>query len=488
MSISFDTDSLLVKYGSISSSLDVKLKQFPVGFGDQNNTNFSTSNSAFTTGYTISPTLFSGNKDYIIFVSYTQRSTDSTETVSTRLLFNNIILPRSGFTNQSSVCVKSNGYYLGKITQPAIPVGIDIQISYGGIGNKAILDNIRWFAIELDSLDTNDYMYVENNVLTDISNATSTIASGSVNCNGTDEWLYFSCINAVENLGSPALINPNSTSGNGIRPIYNWNNTLTTTGSTTRFESIYENRSVSFLSYVDTTFASAGINTIYLQASKPNAIPSAVNATGAIFAVNMTAVNATHSQTGSSNSLITKTLSNDNLIWNVGWNSDDAEVISNGMSFGDPGNELPTGGGRSFNMDYRSDVFGPGTWDFEYNGIESDDKRHVVFVFAPVPVLEKRHSTSSLIQLISAIGNNVDVLLFQAFAIHNTDVLLFMPHIVYGTGLMSFNEISGNGNGIITRISDIIDPRCVNKRILDKYGWDPVVTQTRTFTKCNIKR
>jgi hypothetical protein len=138
-----------------------------------------------------------------------------------------------------------------------------------------------------------------------------------------------------------------------------------------------------------------GARTVRLNADKTNAVANTLSCTGSIFAIKMDAIGGEHQFAGAPTSLIQRTLTGNGLVWNVGWNSDDAEVISNSSQLGDPGTEIRNGSLNPFNFDWRSDNYVPGTYDFEFNGTTIDDKRHAVFAFAPPALDFVQHSTDA---------------------------------------------------------------------------------------------
>lgn len=482
----FATDAILMAEKTEVSSVDTMIRGMPVGFGGQENVNFSTSNTTPTVAYTIPKLLFQSGKKYMMFISWTQRSTTSAESVTGDLFFDGNVIPRSEFTNQSPVSTRTNGIYIGELTQPVIPEPIQIRIAYAGTGNAAVLDHVRWFAIELDSLVPSDYVYVENNTPTDVSTPNQAIVSASLDTN-EDEWILFYCLNAKETTGSHALVNP-SGSGTGVLTRFNFDNSIIVSGSPHRFESPYENRSQSFMLSANPPFTVMGTRSAKLEVTKSTTVANSVSCTGSIFAIRADAIAGAHNFAGAPTSSIPRTLYAPQLVWNVGWNSEDAEVISNGVQLGDPGNEEKIPTTRPFNFDYRSDSYNPGTYNFEYNGVNNDDKRHATFLFAAPPTHEIQHASDTYIAFLSTLGHGSDSLVFQAFAVHSTDTFMFELSIVKGTGTISLGELKGGGVGVVTKYSEKIDPSCLNRRILDRYGWDPTQTPTKTFKNCNIQR
>ena len=60
--------------------------------------------------------------------------------------------------------------------------------------------------------------------------------------------------------------------------------------------------------------------------------------------------------------------------------------------------------------------------------------------------------------------------------------------IINGTGNIILGEIKGEGSGVLSKFSESINPACVNRRILSKYGWTSTKTRTTGFKSCQIKR
>lgn len=482
------TDALIYQSINVTQTTDSLLIGPPVGFGDQVNNNFSTSSSTFVTGYTINPTQFESGKDYMVFISYTQRSTSSDEDVATRIRFNGATIPRSEFTNSSPVSTRSNGYWMGQITQGAIPTPITIEIAYQGGGSQsAILDHVRWFAIELDSLNPNDYFFAESNTPVDITTSMTTVTLLNLNANNED-WAIFYCMNAEDTIGAPLLIKPTSPGGFGVLTRYNFDNSFITAGPSHKFESVFDNKSQSFIQHITGATAGSGLRTVRLQANKTNVIPNTLACTGSIFAVKMSALNGVHNQAGAPTSLINRTIGGTQTAWNVGWNSNDAEIISNGAQLGDSGVEEKISTTLPINMDYRSDVYSAGSYNFEYNGIATDDKRHFVFLFDAPPISFASHTTDAILTFFGSLNHSTDSMIFQAFALHTTDTFLLAPTVIRGSGNIALGEIKGEGSGVLSKFAEDIDPACINRRILSKYGWTPTKTRTTGFKSCQIKR
>jgi hypothetical protein len=227
---------------------------------------------------------------------------------------------------------------------------------------------------------------------------------------------------------------------------------------------------------------------VRLNADKTNAVANTLSCTGSIFAIKMDAIGGEHQFAGAPTSLIQRTLTGNGLVWNVGWNSDDAEVISNSSQLGDPGTEIRNGSLNPFNFDWRSDNYVPGTYDFEFNGTTIDDKRHAVFAFAPPALDFVQHSTDAMLNTLGVFGHATDALLFQAFAVHSLGTFLQAPNFVNGTGNIALGEIKGEGVGVVSKFAEVVDPSCINRRILSKYGWTPTKTRTTGFKSCQIKR
>lgn len=68
------------------------------------------------------------------------------------------------------------------------------------------------------------------------------------------------------------------------------------------------------------------------------------------------------------------------------------------------------------------------------------------------------------------------------------DINLQASRIIQMRGEINLGKIDGLGIGAVSKFREIINPQCRNKRTLNKHGWDPTQTPTRTFQNCQIKR
>lgn len=60
--------------------------------------------------------------------------------------------------------------------------------------------------------------------------------------------------------------------------------------------------------------------------------------------------------------------------------------------------------------------------------------------------------------------------------------------IINGDGNIALGEIKGEGTGVVNKFAEEVDPSCINRRILSKYGWQSSKTKTTGFKSCQIKR
>ena len=102
------------------------------------------------------------------------------------------------------------------------------------------------------------------------------------------------------------------------------------------------------------------------------------------------------------------------------------------------------------------------------------------------------HTTDAYLVMLSILGHSTDALMIKSFAQHNTDVLLKIPRQISGSGgIIRIDGIQGSGNALITRYRsnpNLVDPRCMNRRIMNQYGWGPVQVQTQIFKPCTIRK
>lgn len=284
------------------------------------------------------------------------------------------------------------------------------------------------------------------------------------------------------------------------------------------------------MKYVDPFIAGTGSQNITLEVAKNTAIVNTLFATGSIFAIKLSVVNGVHSD-GQPNNVINLSLTEDYVVWNIGWNGSNGTVSTDSVSIA-PGDEVDTPTTGPMNFDWRSDLLSIGPHTFEQSNGFFDDKRHAVLLFGPLAPgvntshttdsdlylpyriyttnsllqaldvtaahstdsllainSEFSHSTDSLLSALRVLGHSSNTSLFAVFddLSHSSNSFLF-SNIILGNGAF-FVGADINADGIVGgSFVGIVDPSCLNRRILGKYGWEPTSTPTKTFTKCNPKR
>ncbi len=181
-------------------------------------------------------------------------------------------------------------------------------------------------------------------------------------------------------------------------------------------------------------------------------------------------------------------------------------------SFGSNVESFPVG------YDFRSDNFTTGTYSFVYSDLDpvGNGLQGVFLLSDPTPISSVihttdaslfgtsdlihttdasliiqssiNHSTNALVALFRTLGHTTNTLLRSSKSLSNTTNALLEDFTIRGSGSFLVGA-NFDANGIIggTFVS-IVDPSCLNRRILSKYGWESTTTPTKTYSKCDPKR